>query len=44
MVKHHITKYIENGIKYAEAWTQINLFGLCFCIFKRKIVIERMRK
>lgn len=36
---HFITKYEENGKRYAEAWIQINLFGKCFCIWKKKILI-----
>lgn len=38
-MKHYITKYAENGVRYAESWMQINLFGLCFCFSKRKIPI-----
>nr|DAY82952.1 MAG TPA: hypothetical protein [Caudoviricetes sp.] len=36
---HFITKYEENEKRYAEAWIQINLFGKCFCIWKKKIEI-----
>lgn len=36
---HYITKYEENGVRYAESWFQINLFNWCFCILKRKITI-----
>lgn len=36
---HYITKYGENGKQYAEAWIQINLFGLCLCFWKKKIRI-----
>lgn len=36
---HYITKYEENGVKYAEAWIQINLFGMCLCMWKKKIRI-----
>jgi hypothetical protein len=39
MMHHYISKYWENGIHYAEAWIQINLFGRCFCFSKRKIEI-----
>ena len=39
MLHHYITKYEEAGIKYAEAWMQINFFGLCWCFSKRKIQI-----
>lgn len=36
---YFIAKYEENGKRYAEAWIQINLFGKCFCIWKKKILI-----
>ena len=36
---HYITKYEENGKRYAESWMQINVFGKCFCFSKRKIEI-----
>jgi len=39
MIKHYITKYTENGKRYAEAWIQINILGLSFCISKRKLKI-----
>ena len=26
---------------YAESWIQINIFGMCICLSKRKIKIER---
>ncbi len=38
-MKHYITKYTENGIKYVEAWIQINLLGKCFCFWKKRIEI-----
>ncbi|AUJ23154.1 hypothetical protein A21D_00038 [Virgibacillus dokdonensis] len=37
MIHHYITKYEESGEKFAEAWIQINLFGLNWCFFKKKI-------
>lgn len=36
-MKHYITKYEQNGKKYAESWLQINAFGKCFCFSKRRI-------
>lgn len=39
MIKHYITKYEEDGKWYAEAWTQLNIFGKCFCFHKRRIEI-----
>lgn len=41
MICHYITKYEEGGQWYAESWIQINIFGKCICLFKRKIKIER---
>jgi len=38
-MKHHITKYKENGKRYAESWFQINILGKCFCFWKKKINI-----
>ena len=38
-MKHYITKYRENGKRYAESWMQINVLGLAFCFSKRKIEI-----
>ena len=37
MIKHYITKYKENGKKYAEAWIQINIFNKTFCISRKKL-------
>lgn len=31
---HYITKYTEDGIRYAEAWIQINILGKSFCFFR----------
>ena len=38
-MNHYITKYEENGIRYAEAWLQINALGKCFCFWKKRIKI-----
>jgi len=38
-MQHHITKYEEDGIRKATSWTQINVFGKCFCFFKKTINI-----
>lgn len=34
---HYITKYDENGEKYAESWIQLNLLGWAICFSKRII-------
>lgn len=39
MIHHYITKFKENGKRYAESWMQINLFGKCFCFSKRKMEV-----
>lgn len=39
MIKHYITKYVENEVRYVEAWDQINIFGKCICFNKRRIQI-----
>lgn len=41
---HYITKYWEDGVHYAVAWFQINLFNWCFCLWQRKIVIPQGKK
>lgn len=38
-MKHYITKYRENGKNYAESWMQLNLFGRCFCFWRKRIEI-----
>lgn len=38
-MKHFITKYTENGKRYAESWMQINAFSRSFCFWRRKIEI-----
>ena len=38
-MKHHVTDYVENGKHMACAWLQINLFGKCFCFWKKYIEI-----
>ena len=39
MIHHYVTKYEENGIRYVEAWIQINVFGKAICIWKKRIEI-----
>ena len=39
MIKHYITKYVEDGKRYAEAWMQINIFSYSICFCKRRIEI-----
>lgn len=35
----YITKYCENGTRYAESWLQINIFGKTFCLCRKRIEI-----
>lgn len=44
MIHHYITQYIENGEQFAESWVQINLFGKCFCLSRRKIKIHEIKE
>lgn len=39
IMKHYLTKYTENGIRYAEAWIQLEFFGKVFCISKKRIEV-----
>jgi len=41
MLHHYITKYTENGKRYAEAWMQLNIFGFCWCFSRRRIELAR---
>ena len=43
MIKHYITKYVENGEFIVEAWLQINFFGRAICFSRRKIKISTHR-
>lgn len=38
-MKHYLTKYNENGKRYAESWLQINLFGKAICFWRKRIEI-----
>lgn len=40
MIHHYITKYVQDGILYAAAWIQINIFGKCICLCKKRIAIR----
>ena len=39
MLKHYITKYEEENKRYAESWLQINIFGRCYCFWRKRIEI-----
>jgi|WetSurMetagenome_2_1015567.scaffolds.fasta_scaffold152017_3 hypothetical protein len=36
MVHHYMAIYGERGRVYIESWLQINLFGRCFCFWRKK--------
>lgn len=38
-VAHYLTKYSEEGRAYAEAWIQVEAFGKCWCLWRRRIEI-----
>lgn len=42
MIHHYITHYASDGKNYAEAWIQINIFGMCFCVWRKRTTIERL--
>jgi hypothetical protein len=44
MIKHYITKYEEDGELYAESWIQINIFGRCYCISRKRLEIKAAHK
>lgn len=37
MIRHYITKYVEDGVLCAEAWVQVNAFGRCWCLSRRRV-------
>ncbi len=39
MIKHHITKFRSDGIRYAASWIQVNIFGKVFCFSYKKVAI-----
>lgn len=39
MFRHYITKYREDGVRYAESWLQFNIFGKCYCFNRKRITI-----
>ena len=38
-MKHYITKYTMEGVKYVTSWIQINVFGWPICFSKRTIAL-----
>lgn len=39
-VRHLLTKYEEGGRAWAEAWLQVDLLGLCWCLWRRRIPLD----
>lgn len=44
MFRHYITKYSEGDVRYVESWIQINIFGKCICLSKKRIKIWHAKK
>lgn len=40
MLHHHITKYVEDGSLYAESWIQLDLLGRCWCLSRRRVLVD----
>lgn len=38
-IKHHITKYGEDGARYAEAWVQVDILNRCWCLWRKRVEI-----
>ena len=36
---HYITRYIEDGTRYAESWLQINFLGWSWCFSRKRILV-----
>lgn len=41
MIKHHMTKYREDGKQYIESWLQIDLFRRCYCFSRKKYLVDQ---
>ncbi|MEI5991398.1 hypothetical protein A5881_002933 [Enterococcus termitis] len=39
MIKHHMTKYVEDDTKYVESWIQVNILGKVYCFSKKRIAL-----
>lgn len=39
---HYLTTYHENGIRYVEAWLQINILGRSFCFWRVRHKLQRL--
>ena len=42
-MRHYVTEYWRDGRHFAEAWVQVNAFGRCFCLWKRRIALSDER-
>lgn len=40
MIRHYITKYWEDGARYAEAWLQVSVLGRCWCFSRKRVRID----
>lgn len=39
-IRHLITRYVEGGSAWAEAWIQVDLFGRSWCLSRRRVRID----
>lgn len=40
-LRHLIAEYEEDGRAYAEAWVQVDLLDMCWCLWRRRIELRR---
>lgn len=40
-IRHLIAEYEEDGRAYAEAWVQVDLLDMCWCLWRRRIELRR---
>ena len=38
-LRHYMTKYEEDGVLWVESWIQVNAFGRCWCLSRRRLQI-----
>ena len=39
-LRHYMTKYEEDGVLWVESWIQVNAFGRCWCLSRKRFQIE----
>lgn len=38
-LRHYMTKYEEDGVLWVESWIQVNAFGRCWCLSRKRLQI-----